>query len=341
MLFSGRSVPVAHALGVDAARCAELRDLFEEIAVRVKEVGDARRKRIDIHPAFHAGLDIGEAVAESKRELLCGGRTGFANVVTAHRDRVPERHLFGTERNHVDDDAHVRARRKDPFLLRNVFFEDIGLHRAAEFRAWDALLLRRSDVLRKRNRRGAVDRHRRRDVAHVDAFKQLLHIGERVDGDATLADLATRLRRIGVVTHEGRHIEGNREAVLALLEEKVITLVRLFGVAEAGKLTHRPKAITITTRVNAARVRKDARLAEITLDVEVGGIFGAVDPLERDIRKGSVDGTAPGSATFRRARRGGGLLHHFGHISTYALRQVRPRAPATCVAGASRPRRLG
>ena len=63
----------------------------------------------------------------------------------------------------------------------------------------------------------AVDRHRGGDVAHVDAVEEHFHVGQRVDRDAALADFAARLRRVGVVAHERRHVERDREPVLTLL----------------------------------------------------------------------------------------------------------------------------
>jgi hypothetical protein len=101
--------------------------------------------------------------------------------------------------------------------LRDVLFEDVGLNRAAQARARNAFLLRSGDVLRERDARRTVDRHRSRDLAHVDAVEEHFHIGQRVDRDAALADFAARFRRVGVVSHQGRHVEGDREAVLALL----------------------------------------------------------------------------------------------------------------------------
>ena len=54
----------------------------------------------------------------------------------------------------------------------------------------------RRDVHREDHRRRAVDRHRRRDRAEVDAAVEVLDVGERVDRDAALADLArARARR--------------------------------------------------------------------------------------------------------------------------------------------------
>ena len=190
-----------------------------------------------------------------------------------------------------DDDAHVRTRGKDPLFLRDILFENIGLERSTQLRARNSLLLGSGDVLRQCDAGGAVDRHRGRDIAHVDAVEEHLHIGERIDRDAALSHLAARLRRIGVVTHQRRHIEGDREAVLAVLEQKVIALVGLGGRTESGKLTHRPEAVSIAVGMDAARVRELARPREIFGEVEARDILRSVDDFQRNVGDRAVDGS--------------------------------------------------
>ena len=182
------AVHIAHAARIDAAGGAELADLFEEIDVRVEEKRKTRCKGIDVHARFHGRLDIGKAVGKRKGEFLHGRRARFADVIPRDRDRVPEWHLIAAELHHIDDHAHVRTRGKDPLFLGDIFFEDIGLQRAAELGARDAFVLRRDDVLREGDRGRTVDRHRRRDRAHVDALEEHLHVAHRVDRNAALAD---------------------------------------------------------------------------------------------------------------------------------------------------------
>ena len=117
--------------------------------------------------------------------------------------------------------------------------------------------------------------------------KSSLHIGERVDRNAAFADFAARLRRIRVVAHQRRHIEGDREPVLALLEQKMISFVGLRRVAEPRKLTHRPQAVAIAVGMDAPRVWILARLGKI----EPGSVLRAVEPLERHVGNRPVDRT--------------------------------------------------
>ena len=272
-----RPVLLPHVARVDTASGAELGNLLEEIDVRVEEERKAPCKRIDVHSGGHAGFHVGKAVGQRESQLLRRGRARLANVIARDRDRIPLRHFARAELDHVHDDAHVRTRRKNPLFLRDILFENIGLERSTQLRARNSLLLGSGDVLRQRDAGWAVDRHRGRDIAHVDAVEEHLHIGERIDRDAALSHFAAGLRRIGVVTHQRRHIEGDREAVLAVLEQKVIAFVGLGGRTESGKLTHRPEAVSITVGMDAARVRELAGPCEIFGKVEGGDVLRSVD----------------------------------------------------------------
>jgi hypothetical protein len=175
--------------------------------------------------------------------------------------------LGRTELHHIDDETHVRSRWENPLLLRDVFFENIGLQRAAEAPPRNAFTFGRRDILRERDRGGTVNRHRRRDLAEIDAFEQGFHIAQRVDRDAAAADFAERFRSVGIETHERGHIEGDGKTHLALREEKMVALVRLFRVPEARELAHRPQAIAVAARVDAARIRILARSSEVAFEI--------------------------------------------------------------------------
>src|SRR5208337_2288722 len=59
------------------------------------------------------------------------------------------------------------------------------------------------------------------------AGEEDLHIFERVDGHAALADFAFAGRVIGVVAHERGQIKGNGEPAAAAFEEILVALVGL------------------------------------------------------------------------------------------------------------------
>ena len=79
-------------------------------------------------------------------------------------------------------------------------------------RVRDALLLGHELVQEQQDRRGRVDRHRRRDLVERDALEDPAHVVDRVDRDAGAADLALAQRVVGVAAELGRQVEGHREA---------------------------------------------------------------------------------------------------------------------------------
>ena len=89
----GRAVHVAQPAGPDPPRRAELRDLLEEVDVRVEEERQAGREPVDVQAARQAELDVAEAVGQREGELLRGRRAGLADVVAGDRDRLVARDL--------------------------------------------------------------------------------------------------------------------------------------------------------------------------------------------------------------------------------------------------------
>ena len=66
-----------------------------------------------------------------------------------------------------------------------------------------------------------------------------------------------------------------------MLEQVAEARVRLLGGAEAGELPHRPEPPAVHRRVDAARVRVDARVAEVALVVDLD-VVGRVERLDRE-----------------------------------------------------------
>ena len=96
-----------------------------------------------------------------------------------------------------------------------------------------------------------------------DAAEERLHVGERADRHADPADLSLRPRRVGVVAHLRRQVEGDRQPRLALLEEVLEPPVRLGGGREAGVLAHRPEPAAVHRRLDAAGEGELPRPAEV------------------------------------------------------------------------------
>ena len=84
-----------------------------------------------------------------------------------------------------------------------------------------------------------------------------------VDADAALPHLAERQRVVRVAAHQRRQIERDAQPGAAGREQRLVALVGLLGRAEPGELPHRPELAAVAGRVDAARVRKLARVAEV------------------------------------------------------------------------------
>ena len=78
-----------------------------------------------------------------------------------------------------------------------------------------ALLLGRDDVAGQHRQHGAVHRHRDADLVERDAVEQDLHVLDRVDRHAGLADVAGHARVVAVVAAVGRQVEGDADALPA------------------------------------------------------------------------------------------------------------------------------
>ena len=79
-------------------------------------------------------------------------------------------------------------------------------------------------------------------------------------------------RRVRVVAHLGRQVEGDRQPGLALLEQVAEALVGLLGGREAGVLAHRPEPAAVHRRLDAAGERVLAGAPEVAVLVEAGDV---------------------------------------------------------------------
>jgi hypothetical protein len=184
---------------------------------------------------------------------------------------------------HVDDDLQRGLDRIHPGVLRHVFLEDVVLYRAAELVTGNALPLRRRHVEAEQQRRWSIDRHGRRDLVERDAAEQVFHVGERRDRDAALPHLAFGAGMIGVVAHQRREVERDRQPGLAVLEQELVPLIGVFRRPEAGELAHSPQPAAVHRRVNAAGERVLPGPAELTGVIEAGEIGGRVQGLALDV----------------------------------------------------------
>ena len=217
-------------------------------------------------------LDVGDGVGEGEGHLLDGGRAGVADVVAADADGVELRQLLGAVGHEVGGETERRLRRVDVGAAGDVLLEDVVLRGAGDLVLRDALLLADDGVHRDEHGRRGVDGHRGADLVERDAVEHRLHVGERVDGDADLADLALGERVVGVVAELRREVEGDGEAGLALAQEELEALVGLLGGAVAGVLADRPEAAAVHVGLDAAGEGVLAGIADVTVVVVAVGV---------------------------------------------------------------------
>ncbi len=145
-----------------------------------------------------------------------------------------------------------------------------------------ALLLARDDEEGEDRDHRAVHRHRHRHLVERDAVEQDLHVVDRVDRDARLADIAGDARMVAVIAAMGGEIEGDRQPLLPGGEVAAVEGVRFLGGREAGILADRPRPPGIHRGAHAARERREAGQAGVDACDVLGGVERLdVDPLGR------------------------------------------------------------
>jgi hypothetical protein len=112
-----------------------------------------------------------------------------------------------------------------------------------------------------------------------------------------VADLAQRLRVVGVATHQRRHVEGHREPAATGGQDQLVALIGLLCVAEAGELADGPGAAAITGRVETSGEWELPGPADALEACDLVAVRGAVDRVDlrsRQRREVTV-GDAPGA----------------------------------------------
>ncbi len=250
----------------EQARGAQLRDLHEEVhADREEEREAARRTRRCRGRASSAARAYSRPSASVNAELLHRGRAGFLHVVAGDRDRVELRHVLRRVLDDVGDDPHARLGRVDVGVADHELFEDVVLDGPAELRpASTPCSSAGDDVAGEHRQHRAVHRHRHGHLVERDAVEEDLHVLDRVDRDAGLADVADDARVVAVVAAVRREVERDRQTHLPGGEVLAVEGVRLLGGREAGVLADRPRPVRVhrrprrrarTARSRAARRR--------------------------------------------------------------------------------------
>jgi len=90
-----------HDVRPEPSRRAVLRDLLQQIIVRIKEKRKLRRKFIHAEPGVECRLNVSDAIGKRERNFLDGGRAGFADVIAGNRNGIPLGEvLAGTKRKY-------------------------------------------------------------------------------------------------------------------------------------------------------------------------------------------------------------------------------------------------
>ncbi|MPM81023.1 hypothetical protein SDC9_128074 [bioreactor metagenome] len=231
---------------------AELRHLLDDGGAGHEEERQARGEVVDLQAGLGRRLDVRDAVGQGERDLLRRRGARLGHVVARDGDGVPLRDVVVAVREDVGDQPQRRGRREDVRAAGDVLLQHVVLDGAGELVGSGALLLGHQLVEQQQDGGRGVDGHRGRDLAQVDAVEQDAHVVDGIDGHTDLADLALGDRRVGVVAHLRRQVEGHREAHRPVRDQFLVALVRFTRIAEARVLTHRPGAGRVHLGVHTA-----------------------------------------------------------------------------------------
>ena len=297
----------------DLACGAILRNLLEEIVMRVEEEAEPRGEIVDGQATPQRPLDVLDAVIKRESQLLQRGRSCFANVVAGNRNGIEARRMARPKLDCVDDQAHRRSRRIQILLLCDVFLQNVVLQSARKQLPVRALALSDDQVHRPQHAGGRVDGHRDGSAVERNAGEQRLHVLDRVDGHATLAHLAFALCIVRVAAHERGQIERDGKSAGSAGEEVLVPEICFFRRGKAGELPHGPEASAITGGMNPARIGRLSRQSQIFALVLVpvlGQVRFGIETTNEDAGNGGETRVA-GLITIHAGRRADGLLWSF------------------------------
>ena len=241
---------VFHDVCPDPSSCTELGDLLEQCCASHEEEGQPRGEVVDIQAGSQRGAHVLLGICQCERDLLHRRGPCLSHVIAGDRNGVPARKLAVAVGEDVADQAQRLLGRIDVGAASDVLLEHVILDRASQPVAGDALVLCGQLVHQQQRRGRCVDGHRCADLVQRETRKQGAHVIQGVDRHSDLADLTAGNRLVRVVTHLGRQVEGHRKATGAGLDQLVVALIGLFGVAEASVLAHCPRPARVHRRVN-------------------------------------------------------------------------------------------
>jgi len=255
------------ALGVEAGhdavpqqtRGAHLGNFEIEVHPDRPEEGQAAGEGVDVHAGGNTGAHVFHAVGQREGQFDGLVGAGFLDVITRNRDRVELRHVLRRVGEDVGDDLHRRLGRIDVGVPHHELFEDVVLDRARQLFLLHALFLGGDDVAGQDGQDGAVHGHRHGNLVERDAVEEDLHVLDRVDRHAGLADVAGDAGVVRVITAVRGQVESDRNALAASGERLAVESVGGFGRGEAGVLADGPRLDRVHRRLRAAQEGRDTR----------------------------------------------------------------------------------
>ena len=202
-------------------------------------------------------------MGDGESQLLHRIGPGLAHVHAGDRQGVPLGRMVEAVLDQIGGQPQRWPHREDIRAARHVFLEDVILRRALQCGQRNAALLRHGKVERQHHRRGGIDGHGHADRLDRNTVEQHLHVIDRINRDADLADRAKRLRRIRVVADLRGQIESNCERLLVQAKQVLEALVSLVRGAEAGIGPDRPKPAAVHGRIDPTRIGSLAGEAQV------------------------------------------------------------------------------
>ncbi len=105
--------------------------------------------------------------------------------------------------------------------------------------------------------------------AKRNLIEQHLHVRQRTDRHAALADFSFAQRVIRVIPHQRRQIEGRRKPRLSLRQQISKTLIGILSRAKARELPHGPQSPAVHGGMDSARIRRLAGETQIAFGIPV------------------------------------------------------------------------
>ena len=273
-----------HDLSPYAAGSTELRNLFENVVMRIPEEGETASEIIDIEAGLDCRLNIGDTISDGECDFLGSRGTSLADMIAGNGDRIPFRYILGAELKDVRDETHGRTRREDVRAASCVLFEDIVLDRALELIRRNTLLLSNSNVHSQQYGGRCIDGHGGGNLAEIDLVEEDFHISQGVDGNTNLAYFTLGDIIIRVIADLRRKVKCAGKARSAGLNQITIPLVGFLSRRETCIHTHRPETATVHGRLYAAGIRIYTREADLLCIVRILDIKRRVETLLRKMR---------------------------------------------------------